>query len=250
MYYGTVRGWQIILPLHPLSQNHQEHQIVFPPRLHHNERSGVWGERVREGFRYVRQDDILMGTLTVEETFEFQAALRLHHLTEGEKQYRINQILKQLNLEECRNARVGGQFSKSISGGQRKRVAIGIELLANPQCIVLDEPTSGLDSHNAYKIIRILKDLSKEGKIVIATLHQPSSLMFKELDRLLLLSSGQTLYLGKASRVVEYMQNLGIKVNEKMNPADFFMLEVSEYKKSTGYQTKMTSHSWEGFERK
>ena len=50
MYYGTVRGWQIILPLHPLSQNHQEHQIVFPPRLHHNERSGVWGERVREGF--------------------------------------------------------------------------------------------------------------------------------------------------------------------------------------------------------
>ena len=74
--------------------------------------------------------------------------------------------------------------------------------------------------------------------------------MFKELDRLLLLSSGQTLYLGKASRIVEYMQNLGIKVNEKMNPADFFMLEVSEYKKSTGYQTKMTSHSWEGFERK
>lgn len=87
---------------------------------------------------YVRQDDIIMGTLTVEETFEFQAKLKLHGLSETEQQYKINQIVKKLNLEECKKALVGSQFSKSISGGQRKRVAIGIELLADPSCLILD----------------------------------------------------------------------------------------------------------------
>ncbi len=73
---------------------------------------------------------------------------------------------------------MGGQFRKSISGGQRKRVAIGVELLADPSCLVLDEPTSGLDSNNSTKIIRILKSLAKDGRVIIATIHQPSSLMF------------------------------------------------------------------------
>ncbi len=74
----------------------------------------------------MRQDDIIMGTLTVEETFEFQARLKLHENSEVEQQYKISQIIKQLNLEECKKTLIGGQFSKSISGGQRKRVAIGV----------------------------------------------------------------------------------------------------------------------------
>ncbi len=176
---------------------------------------------------YVRQDDIILGTLTVEETFEFQARLKLHEQADVEQQYKINQIIKKLNLEECRKTLVGGQFSKSISGGQRKRVAIGVELLADPSCLVLDEPTSGLDSSNSLKIMRILKKLSDDGRVIIATIHQPSTLMFQEMDKLMLMGKGRTLFFGPAHEIVSYMVGLGVKVNVHMNPADFFMLEVS-----------------------
>lgn len=147
---------------------------------------------------YVRQDDILLGTLTVEETFEFQARLKLHEQSEVEQQYKITQVIKKLNLEQCKKTLVGGQFSKSISGGQRKRVAIGVQLLADPSCLVLDEPTSGLDSSNSLKIIRILKSLASDGRVIIATIHQPSTLMFQEMDKLMLMGKGQTLFFGLA----------------------------------------------------
>lgn len=91
--------------------------------------------------------------------------------------------------------------------------------------MILDEPTSGLDSHNALLILRILKNLATEqNKIIMATLHQPSSQMFHEMDRMLILSLGSTLYLGPANHIVDYMENIGVKVNHRMNPADFLML--------------------------
>lgn len=189
---------------------------------------------------YVRQDDLLMGTLTVEETFEFQASLKLYQLSKVEQSYKINQILKNLGLQDCRKTLVGGYFSKSISGGQRKRVAIGVELLADPQCLILDEPTSGLDSTNSLKLLKILKNLAKEGRVILATIHQPSTLMFMEMDKLFIIGKGQTLYFGEANQIVPYMLSIGIQVNVRMNPADFFMLEISEFKKNQGYETPMT----------
>lgn len=197
---------------------------------------------------YVRQDDIILATLTVEETFEFQARLKLHELSELEQQFKINQIIKKLNLEECRKTLVGGQFSKSISGGQRKRVAIGVELLADPSCLVLDEPTSGLDSNNSLKIMKILKKLAEDGRVIVATIHQPSTLMFQEMDKLMLLGKGRTLFLGTAREIVPYMIGIGIQVNMHMNPADFFMLEVSEYKSSQNYKTPMTADNFEKYQ--
>jgi ABC-type multidrug transport system ATPase subunit len=98
--------------------------------------------------------------------------------------------------------------------------------------LVLDEPTSGLDSSNSLKIIRILKSLASDGRVIIATIHQPSTLMFQEMDKLMLMGKGHTLFFGLAREIVPYMISLRINVNAHMNPADFFMLEVSEFKNS------------------
>ena len=144
-----------------------------------------------------------------------------------------------LNLFECKDVLIGNnQFKKCISGGQKKRVAIGVELLSNPKILVFDEPTSGLDSHNALNITRLLSKLAREEKkLIIATIHQPSTLIFQEMDQLYLLKAGECIYTGKANKIVSYMESLGINVNYKMNPADFFMLEVSSLKEQTGYRT-------------
>ena len=177
---------------------------------------------------YVRQDDLLMATLTVQETFQFQAWLKMADAPDEEKNSTVQRMLRKLELYECKDVQVGSQFSKSISGGQRKRVAIGIELLSNPICLILDEPTSGLDSSIALKLIRLLKQLTLEGKMIITTIHQPSTLIFNELKSLLLLSKGETVSQGKAKDIVPYMERIGVSVNKKMNPADFFMLEISD----------------------
>lgn len=88
---------------------------------------------------------------------------------------------------------------KTLSGGERKRTAIGVELITDPSLILLDEPTSGLDSFKAYQIVKLLKKLARNGKTVISTIHQPSSESFHLFDRLILMSDGHIVYQGEAS---------------------------------------------------
>lgn len=108
--------------------------------------------------------------------------------------------------------------------------------------MVFDEPTSGLDSHNALIIIKLLVELTqKEKKLIIATIHQPSSLIFQSMDKLYLLKGGECVYSGQANAVVGYMQKLGISVDFRMNPADFFMLEISSLKEQQGYVTPLNN---------
>ena len=103
---------------------------------------------------------------------------------------------------------------------------------------MLDEPTSGLDSHIALKVFEMLQNLVEEGKLIISVLHQPSSLIFHKMHRLLILNHGQTVFLGRAAEVVPYMSSLKIDVNYRMNPSDFFMLEICKA------ATPMTSSSY------
>jgi hypothetical protein len=113
-------------------------------------------------------------------------------------------------------------------------------LLSNPKILIFDEPTSGLDSHNALIITRLLNKLAKdEKKLILATTHQPSTLMFQEMDELYLLKGGECIYSGKANRIVHYMESLKIEVNYRMNPADFFMLEISTLKELEDYKTPL-----------
>jgi ATP-binding cassette, subfamily G (WHITE), member 2, SNQ2 len=105
-------------------------------------------------------------------------------------------------------------------------------MISRPQLLVLDEPTSGLDSNKAARVLRILKRLVREGHSVVFTIHQPSHLLFTQLDRLIVLNRGETVYQGRASEVEPYLKKLGVRVPPTSTISDFFMLELSEYKQN------------------
>ena len=147
---------------------------------------------------YVMQDDVIFEHFTVREALRFAARLKLR-ITEKKQEQRINQLLYDLGLEDCADTIVGSVLKKTISGGERKRTAIGVELITNPQMVLLDEPTSGLDAFTAIKICRILQTLAREkGKTIISTIHQPSSQSFALFDRLILMADGHIVYQGPA----------------------------------------------------
>ena len=114
---------------------------------------------------------------------------------------------------------------KGLSGGERKRTSIGVELITDPSIIFLDEPTSGLDSFTAKRIVKMLVGLAEKGKAVISTIHQPSSDTFKEFDRLLLLAEGNIIYQGKASEAFNYFKSIDFVIPRFSNPADYFLKE-------------------------
>ena len=109
---------------------------------------------------YVQQDDILFQTMTVRECLEFAARLKLP-TTEDMKMLRVNEIIAELKLNKCQNTRIGGPLVKGVSGGERKRTSIGVELITDPSLIFLDEPTTGLDSFTATSVMETLGDLAR-----------------------------------------------------------------------------------------
>eukprot|EP00386_Alphamonas_edax_P003151 GDKI01009677.1.p1 GENE.GDKI01009677.1~~GDKI01009677.1.p1 ORF type:complete len:723 (-),score=240.73 GDKI01009677.1:1332-3500(-) len=172
---------------------------------------------------YVMQHDQLLEFLTVEETLLFNAALKLKHLGKKERYERVERIMAELGLTVCRNVAIGGQFKKGISGGQKKRVSIAIELLDNPSLLFLDEPTSGLDSSLAFDVLKILVDMAKAGRTVICTMHQPRSQVFALFDQLLLLSRGEVVYQGPAAEAEHHFKSMSYACPKHFNPADFML---------------------------
>eukprot|EP00250_Pteridium_aquilinum_P010495 c19427_g2_i1 orf=309-2771(-) len=173
---------------------------------------------------FVTQDDVLYPHLTVKETLTFSALLRLpKRLTKEQKKERAEIVLAQLGLQRCADTVIGNQFLRGVSGGERKRVCIGQEILVNPSLLFLDEPTSGLDSTTALRIIRLLQNLAHQGRAVMATIHQPSSRAFHMFDKLILLSEGYSTYFGKARGSMTYFDSIGFAPLIPMNPADFLL---------------------------
>ena len=171
---------------------------------------------------YVMQQDILMPTLTVKEALIFAATLKL----KGSKHFiesRVDSIMKDLKLTKIADSIIGNELIKGISGGEKKRVCIGIELISEPQILILDEPTSGLDSFTAELVIDLLKSQAKKGKTIVLTIHQPSSSIYKSFDRLILLVEGNTIYQGAAQDSVKYFTSLGYECPESTNPPDYYM---------------------------
>jgi ABC-type multidrug transport system ATPase subunit len=121
---------------------------------------------------FVMQDDILFDYLQVKEALTFAARLRLPNLSREQQDQRVEKILKDLGLTNVQDTQIGSPFRKIISGGERKRTAIGVELITDPRVILLDEPTSGLDSFKAHSIAKLLRKLARqEGKTIISTIH-------------------------------------------------------------------------------
>ncbi|GKV39340.1 hypothetical protein SLEP1_g47122 [Rubroshorea leprosula] len=174
---------------------------------------------------FVAQDDVLYPHLTVLETLTYAALLRLpKELTKEEKIEQAESILMELGLTRCKNSVVGGPLLRGVSGGERKRVSIGQEMLVNPSLLLLDEPTSGLDSTTAQRIVATLRALARGGRAVIATIHQPSSRLYRMFDKVVVLSEGCPIYSGPADRVMEYFGSVGYMSGFNfMNPADFLL---------------------------
>lgn len=161
-------------------------------------------DRFRLQLGYVPQDDIMHPLLTVEEALYYTARLRTD-LTDGEIAVRIRTVLTDLGIEDIAARRIGSPEMKVISGGQRKRVNIAMELLSDPNVLFLDEPTSGLSSYDALQVVRLLRRLANEGKTIVLTIHQPSTEIYREFDNLIMVSrdrgvatSGALAYYGPA----------------------------------------------------
>ncbi|KAJ3119298.1 ATP-binding cassette sub- G member 2 [Physocladia obscura] len=174
---------------------------------------------------YVEQDDLMFTNLSVEETLTYAAQLRLpSSMLAEEKRQKVDEIIMQLNLNGCRKTWIGDSLSRGISGGERKRVAIGVELVTNPSVLFLDEPTSGLDSANALGILKIIKKLAiTRGIVILMTVHQPRTEILDLCDKIILLSMGKTLWFGPTDAALAHFKDLGHPLPEKTNPSDFFL---------------------------
>ncbi|KAK3122815.1 hypothetical protein QOZ80_8AG0618700 [Eleusine coracana subsp. coracana] len=179
----------------------------------------------RTGF--VTQHDVLYPHLTVSETLWYTALLRLPRaLSAGEKRAQAETVGRELGLAKVAHSMVGGvRGVRGLSGGERKRVSIGLEMLVDPSLLLLDEPTSGLDSTTAARIVGTLRRMAAQGaRTVVVTIHQPSSRLYHMFDKVLLLSAdGRPIYYGRAADALGYFASVGFASPLSVNPADLML---------------------------
>ncbi|XP_030961560.1 ABC transporter G family member 28-like [Quercus lobata] len=198
---------------------------------------------------FVPQDDIVHGNLTVEENLWFSARCRLSaDLPKAEKVLVVERVIESLGLQNVRDSLVGTVEKRGISGGQRKRVNVGLEMVMEPSLLILDEPTSGLDSSSSQLLLRALRREALEGVNICMVIHQPSYSLFRMFDDLILLAKGGlTVYHGPVKKLEEYFASLGITVPERVNPPDYFIdiLEgIVKLSSSTGVTYKELPVRW------
>ncbi|KAK4353078.1 hypothetical protein RND71_028596 [Anisodus tanguticus] len=179
---------------------------------------------------YVTQDDTLMTTLTVREAIYYSAQLQLpDSMSRSEKKERAEATIREMGLQDAMNTRIGGWSVKGLSGGQKRRVSICIEILKRPKLLFLDEPTSGLDSAASYHVMNRIVQLAKQdGRTVVASIHQPSSEVFQLFHNLCLLSSGRTVYFGSISAANEYFALNGFPCPTMRNPSDHYLRTINK----------------------
>ncbi|TYH02445.1 hypothetical protein ES288_A09G141200v1 [Gossypium darwinii] len=175
-------------------------------------------------FAYVTQEDILLGTLTVRETITYSAQLRLpSSLTRQDIDGIVEGTITEMDLQECADRLIGNWHLRGISGGEKKRLSIALEILTRPHLLFLDEPTSGLDSASAFFVIQTLRNVGRDGRTIISAIHQPSSEVFSLFDDLFLLSGGEQVYFGEAKMAAKFFAEVGFPCPSRRNPSDHFL---------------------------
>lgn len=206
---------------------------------------------------HVSQDDLLIEELTVYENLFYNAKLCFGNLGDDEIAERCNTLLADIGLSETRNLKVGSPLEKTISGGQRKRLNISLELIREPSVLFVDEPTSGLSSRDSENIMDLLKELALKGKLIFVVIHQPSSEIYKMFDKLMILDvGGYPIYYGNPVDAVSYFKRLVNHVNAEesecwncgnVNPEQIFNIIESKVLDEYGnltYNRKVSPLEW------
>ena len=179
---------------------------------------------VRKSIAFVAQDDSLQVTATPREAIRFSAKLRLpRSMTESQLDKLTTRMITELGLQSCADTIVGGELIKGISGGERKRTSVGVELVVKPALVFLDEPTSGLDSFSAVQLCVVLKKVASAGASVLFTIHQPSSEIFNSFDQVIVMNKGRVMCQGAVSETPDYFAQRGHPSPPHYNPADWIM---------------------------
>ncbi|XP_058807743.1 ATP-binding cassette sub-family G member 1-like [Phymastichus coffea] len=190
-------------------------------RSKHGDRD--WNQYKKESC-YIQQDDMLHPLFTVQEVMMMAADLKLgNNLSRKAKHMVIDDVLEILDLTKTKETRCD-----RLSGGQRKRLSVALELVDNPPVMFLDEPTTGLDSSASLQCVAMLQNLAKDGRTIICTIHQPSATIYEMFDHVYLLAEGRCVYQGDAKNTVNYFKKLELVCPMYHNPADFMIEVVSK----------------------
>lgn len=230
-------------------------EVLINNKNLHNEAKELDG---RIGF--VPQDDLLFEELTVYNNLYFNAKICFKNLSEKELYRLVYRTLVSLGLAQIKDLKVGSIMNKTISGGQRKRLNIGLELIRSPAILFLDEPTSGLSSKDSENVMDLLRELSFKGKLIFVVIHQPSSDIYKMFDKIILLDTGgYQIYYGNPIEAVTYFKKIDNQINSEIgectfcgtvNPETMFKIieakEIDEYGNYSEIR-KITPKRWNTF---
>jgi ABC-type multidrug transport system ATPase subunit len=219
--------------------------------LHHEK------EQVKGIIGYIPQDDLLIEELTVFENLYYSTKLVYRDLAEDQITEKVNKVLTSLGLFQRKDLKVGSPLDKKISGGQRKRLNIGLELIREPAVLFVDEPTSGLSSRDSENVMELLRELAVRGKLIFVVIHQPSSEIYKMFDNVIILDEGgYQIYYGNPVEAVIYFKKLDNQINSdigecprcgNVNPETIFSIIesriVDEYGRTTNTR-KVNPQEW------
>uniref|UniRef100_K7FTM4 ATP binding cassette subfamily G member 5 n=1 Tax=Pelodiscus sinensis TaxID=13735 RepID=K7FTM4_PELSI len=180
-------------------------------------------EQFQDCFSYVQQNDSLLGYLTIQESLTYTALLALQKRSNDFIRNKVDAVMTELSLSHIATSVIGSRIFRGISGGERRRVSIAAQLLQDPKVMLLDEPTTGLDCVTANQIVLLLSELARKDRIVIITIHQPRSELFRLFDKIAIMSFGELVFCGDPSEMITFFSDCNYACPEQSNPFDFYV---------------------------